>query len=235
MIERSSKTLAIVPARGGSRAIPLKNIKPLAGRPLMAYTLLCANECRSTLRVVVSTDHDGIASVARDYRAEVVIRPPELASDTAPTEGALLHVLDTLKQNEGYEPELVLTLEPTSPFRSPALIDRCVALFKDSDADSALGVVETRSNYGRVNHGRFEFLFPGQPRRRQDRQPLYQECSTIYATRPSVLKTRKSVLGAQLYAVIVPTEEAVDINEPFDFTIAEMMISLRSSSKERSL
>jgi CMP-N-acetylneuraminic acid synthetase len=78
-----------------------------------------------------------------------------------------------LNKKDGYESDSVLTLEPTSPFRSPELIERCIALFKDPGVDSAIGVTETRSNYGKIVNGKFEYLFPGQPRRRQDRQPLY--------------------------------------------------------------
>jgi CMP-N,N'-diacetyllegionaminic acid synthase len=103
-----------------------------------------------------------------------------------------------LNKKDGYESDSVLTLEPTSPFRSPELIERCIALFKDPGVDSAIGVTETRSNYGKIVNGKFEYLFPGQPRRRQDRQPLYMESSTIYATRTDVLRKKKSVLGDKL-------------------------------------
>jgi CMP-N-acetylneuraminic acid synthetase len=214
--------LGIIPARGGSKSIPLKNIKELCGKPLLAYAIESAKKSMSLDRLVVSTDHDRIASVAKEYGAEVILRPDELATDEASTEGALIHVLDDLKKREDYEPDIVLTLEPTSPFRSPQLIDRCIEIFKTTDADSIIGVVEVRSCIGRIVQGKFEFLFPGQPRRRQEREALYQESSTIYGTRIEIIRRKNSVLGDRLYPLIVSENEALDINTPYDFEIAEL-------------
>ncbi len=221
------KTLAIIPARGGSKSVPLKNIKELCGKPLLAYTIESARKSVAVDRLVVSTDHDRIAQVAKEFGAEVIMRPAELATDEAPTEWALIHVLDELKNKEGYEPDVVLTLEPTSSFRTAQSIDRCVEIFKTTDADSVIGVVETRSCYGKIVNGRFEYLFPGQPRRRQEREPLYKESSTIYGTKTETLRQKKSVLGERLYPLIVPDEEAIDINMPFDFEIAEIYMKLK--------
>ncbi|MEW6587410.1 MAG: acylneuraminate cytidylyltransferase family protein [Nitrospirota bacterium] len=219
--------LAVIPARGGSKSVPLKNIKELCGKPLLAYSIESALRAGSVDKVVVSTDHPQIAKVAKQYGAEVIIRPPELATDEAPTEWALLHVLDELKQNDDYEPDVILTLEPTSPFRTLETIGRCIAAFNTTDSDSVIGVLETRSCYGRIINGRFEFLFPGQSRRRQDRQPLYKESSTIYGTRTGTLKRNKSVLGDKLYPLLIPEEEAIDINTHFDFRMAEIYMQLK--------
>lgn len=220
--------LAVIPARGGSKSVPLKNIKKLCGKPLLAYTVQSAKESMSINRLVVSTDHPQIAQVAREFNTEVITRPAELATDEAPTEWALLHVLDELKRLYGFEPDIVLTLEPTSPFRTPRLIDRCVEVFKTTDADSVIGVVESRSCYGKIINGKFEFLFPGQPRRRQERMPLYKESSTIYGTKTKILRQKKSVLGDMLYPIIVSEEEAIDINTPFDFEFAEIYMKLKT-------
>ena len=220
--------LAVIPARGGSKSVPLKNIKKLCGKPLLAYTVQSAKESMSINRLVVSTDHPQIAQVAREFNTEVITRPAELATDEAPTEWALLHVLDELKRMYGFEPDIVLTLEPTSPFRTPRLIDRCVEVFKTTDADSVIGVVESRSCYGKIINGKFEFLFPGQPRRRQERMPLYKESSTIYGTKTKILRQKKSVLGDMLYPIIVSEEEAIDINTPFDFEFAEIYMKLKT-------
>lgn len=221
--------LAVIPARGGSKSVPLKNIRELCGKPLIAYTIESAQKSISINKLVVSTDHPQIAQVARDFSTDVIIRPAELATDAAPTEWALLHVLDELKRLYGFEPDIVLTLEPTSPFRTPQLIDRCVEVFKTTKADSVIGVVESRSCYGKIINGKFEFLFPGQPRRRQERIPLYKESSTIYGTKTNILRQKKSVLGDILYPVIVSEEEAIDINTPFDFEFAEVYMKLKTT------
>jgi N-acylneuraminate cytidylyltransferase len=104
-----------------------------------------------------------------------------------------------------------------------------VEVFKTTDADSAIGVVESRSCYGKIINGKFEFLFPRQPRRRQERMPLYKESSTIYGTKTNILRQKKSVLGDILYPIIVSEEEAIDINTPFDFEFAEIYMKLKTT------
>lgn len=220
--------LGVIPARGGSKSIPLKNIRPLNGIPLLAFTIQAAKQSTLLDRCVVSTDHPEIAEVARHYGAEVIDRPAALATDQAPTEGALLQVLDVLGR-EGYRPEYVVTLEPTSPFRTTGLIDRCIAAaIEQQDVDCVLTVTETRKCYGRLVDGKFDYLFPGQPRRRQERQPLYEESSTVYVTRTSALERDRSVLGRSRYGLIVEDpREALDINEPLDFIVAEAVLAQR--------
>ena len=118
--------LAIIPARGGSKGIPRKNLQPLAGKPLLAYTIEHARATPAVTRVVVSTDDVEIASVAQQYGAEVIWRPAEISGDTATSEAALLHALDHLRDNEGYEPDLVVFLQATSPLRRSDDIQRAV-------------------------------------------------------------------------------------------------------------
>ena len=173
---------------------------------------------------MVSTDAPEIAEVAVRCGAEVIDRPPALAVDTAPTAWALIHALDELLRRDGFRPDIVLTLEPTSPFRTAATIDRCVELMDSTDADSVIGVEETRACFGKMANGRFAFLTPNPPRRRQDREPLYRESSTIYATRTEVLRARSSTFGDRLYGLVIPPEEVWDINDPVDFEIAEVLM-----------
>jgi len=220
--------LGVIPARGGSKSIPLKNIRALNGMPLLAYTIQAAKQSTFLDRCVVSTDHADIAAVARAHGAEVIDRPAELATDQAPTEGALLQVLEVLGR-QGYRPEFVVTLEPTSPFRTTTLIDRCIATaIEQQETDCVLTVTETRKRYGRLVDGRFEYLFPNQPRRRQEREPLYEESSTVYVTRTTALERDRSVLGRSRVGVVVAdSREALDINEPLDFLIAEAVLAQR--------
>jgi len=123
----------------------------------------------------------------------------------------------------------VVTLEPTSPLRTTELIDRCIAeAIRHPELDCVMTVTETRKCYGRLQDGRFEYLFPDQPRRRQERQPLYEESSTVYVTRTDVLERDRSVLGRTRYGVVVDDpREAIDINEPLDFIVAEAVLAQR--------
>lgn len=220
--------LGIVPARGGSKEAPGKNLRLLAGEPLIVHTLRTARQARLLDRLVVSTDDATIAAVAEAEGVEVVVRPPELAADDSPTEDALLHVLDELAGRGEPEPEYVVTLEPTSPLRTARLIDDCVRLALEQGADAVITVAETRENYGRLVGGHFGFLFPGAARRRQDREPLYRESSTVYVTRTSGLRATRSVLADSPLAVIVPADEAVDVNTLLDFTVAEAIMLART-------
>lgn len=222
--------VAVIPARGGSKGVPKKNVRPLAGRPLIAYTIDVAKQCPKLARVIVSTDDAQIAQIAKQEGAEVVMRPAELAADDAPTEAALLHVL-TMLQAEGYEVDVVVTLEPTSPLRTAALIERCLDTLQRTDADSVMTVVETRECLGTLEaSGRFAYLRPGQPRRRQDRQPLYKESGAVYATKTGVLQAQRLICGGRLYGVVITAEEGTDINTPADFAIAEALMNGRRSA-----
>ena len=131
--------LAIIPARGGSKGLPGKTIVPLAGRPLLSWTILAAHGSQSLDRIVVSTDSEEIADVARGDGAEVIMRPECLAEDDTPTLQALQHAVQALSDLDGYAPEAVMTLQPTSPLRTTEDIDAAAALFsRDPTADSPL-------------------------------------------------------------------------------------------------
>ncbi len=229
MANAIDKAIGVIPARGGSKGVPHKNIRLLAGKPLIAHTIAEALKAKTLDRVVVSTDDVEIASIARDCGAEVVMRPAQLANDSAPPEWGVLHVLDTLER-EGYKPGIVVTLQPTSPLRTSALIDRCVEALRAGDADSVATVLETREYFGRISDGRYEVLFKDQPRRRQEREPLYRESGTVYVTRADVLRAKRSVLGDHVRAVVVDEIEAIDINSPFDFLLAESAIQWRNGN-----
>jgi N-acylneuraminate cytidylyltransferase len=227
------EVLAVVPARGGSKSIPKKNLAPVMGRPILERAIEGARASNSIGRLVVSTDDDEIRGVAESMKVDVIDRPAEYATDEASTEVVLIHALDTLKDREGYEPDIVVTLEPTSPLRSGRLIDRCIEAFDRTDADAVISVVDTSALVGRVDaDGQFSYLMPGQPRRRQDRQPLYRESSTVYATRTETLRRTGSVLGKRLHAVVAEPYEAIDINEPIDLAIVEAVMKWRQKEAE---
>ena len=137
-------TLALIPARGGSKGVPGKNIREIYGRPLIAWTIMRAKEAERLDRIVVSTDSDEIAGIAAKYGAEVLMRPAELATDTASTQDVMAHALKT------YPADTLVLLQPTSPFRSRGLIDRCVDEFRKNNYDSlATGFMCDYKEYGK--------------------------------------------------------------------------------------
>src|SRR4051812_40546406 len=135
-----SSCLAIIPARGGSKGVPRKNVRLVAGLPLIAWTIRAARDARRVGRIVVSTDDDEIAQVACGHGAEVVRRPAEISGDTASSESALLHTLEQLRRTEDYRPELAAFLQCTSPLMLGEDIDGTIAAMVDQQADSALSV-----------------------------------------------------------------------------------------------
>jgi CMP-N,N'-diacetyllegionaminic acid synthase len=232
MMKKTSVIVGIIPARGGSKGIPKKNIKQLNGKPLVVYTIESALASGVINKLIVSTDDDEIAQVCNSYKDVLVYkRPLELATDTASTEGALIHACDKLISLENIQADYVLTLEPTSPFRSEQTIQRAVELLLKPNVDSVVGVTEVTSVLGRIDGDVFSHIFPNQPRRRQDRKPLYQESSTIYGTSIQVLRNKKLVIGDFPAPLIVPKEEALDINDEFDFQLVELVMKFKAKIK----
>jgi len=219
--------LGIIPARGNSKSISKKNIKSFAGKPLLYYSISMARKSKHIDRLIVSTDDQEIADIARYYDVEVVIRPLEYATDTAPTELALIHVIRYLKERDGYNADIVVTLEPTSPLRTNTLIDQCIEKLMHSDADTVISVVRTSSLIGSVCDGKFDYLIKNQPIRRQEREPIFRESSAVYVTKKDTLIKQNSVLGKNLYVVVAEEDESIDVNTPLDFVIAEAVMRWR--------
>ncbi len=219
-----------MPARGGSKGVPRKNVRPLAGEPLIGHTLRTARQVAEIDLLVVSTDDVEIASVSGSYDVRVVERPASLASDTSPTEAALLHVLDVL-EGEGQRFDIILVLEPTSPFRSAATIARAIATCVAGKTPSVLAVRETRENIGFIRDGCFRPVVPGAPRRRQERQPMYIESSTIYACRVDYLRRTGTLVAEDWGALVVPEAEAADINTEEDFQLVEFLMLKRRQAQ----
>jgi N-acylneuraminate cytidylyltransferase len=218
--------LAIIPARGGSKGIPRKNIRPLAGKPLIAYNIEQARRSRYIDRLVVSTDDVEIAAVARGYGAEVVWRPAEISGDTASSESALLHGLESLEQAEGYRPDLLVFLQCTSPLTLAEDIDGTVQALLDQDADSALAVIPFHYFLWRqagddavgINHDKHHRPL------RQEREPQYLETGAVYVMRvKGFLQARHRFFGkTALY--VMPAERRLEIDDPVDFQIAEVLM-----------
>jgi CMP-N,N'-diacetyllegionaminic acid synthase len=216
------RILAVIPARGGSEGVPRKNVRPLAGKPLVCHTVETAITVDGLDLVVVSTDDDEIKTVSEAAGARVIDRPAALATDEASTEIAVLHALDNLEE-DGEAFDVVVVLEPTSPFRSAATVRACIDTLVARNGDSLLAVKETRDVIGHLDDGIFRLLVPGGRRRRQEREPLYVEASTVYVARVDFLRRTGSLVTGDWLAYVVPEREAIDINTTEDFAYAEFL------------
>lgn len=223
------KTVALIPARGGSKSIPRKSIAPLGGKPLLAWSIDVARAVPELDRVIVSTDAEDIAEVARCCGAEVSIRPPEFATDTALVIDTVRHLLRTLAA-DGYRPRNLVLLEPTCPFRSPDDIRHCLAALENEDIDSVATFKLAELNPMRawkINDGTPETFIPGAnpwlPR--QQLPPAYQLNGAVYAVRADRLPDgTASMIFGRMAALIMPPERSVDIDHPLDLVIAEAMV-----------
>jgi CMP-N-acetylneuraminic acid synthetase len=226
MAGNSLELAAIIPARGGSKGIPGKNIRLLNGKPLLTYTIESALESRVAKDVFVSTDSEEIMRVAEASGASVINRPPEISHDTASTESALLHGVDFIKANHGWNPEYILTLPPTSPLRKAETIRKFISSFIPvcNEYDAMLSFTECRGDYWIKANEDFSRLFPDAPRRRQDRKPLYLENSAMYVTKTESLIVTGSILGRNCTGFVINEIEAIDINEPLDLQWAEFVL-----------
>jgi CMP-N-acetylneuraminic acid synthetase len=217
--------MAVIPARGGSKRAPRKNIRPLGNRPLLAYTIAAAIEAGLGDATWVSTEDAEVTETAMKLGCRVLKRPDALATDAASTESVLLHALDEAAR-QSWHPEWILTLPPTSPFRRARTI--CFFLDRAADAgvDCLFSVSETRADLWRCDTaGKIVRLFPDAPRRQQDRAPLYEENSAVYLTSVAALRTTGSVLGRSRQAVAIDPLEGFDINSELDFVIASALLA----------
>jgi CMP-N,N'-diacetyllegionaminic acid synthase len=221
-----------VPARGGSKGIPRKNIALLGGKPLLAYTAIAAQRATLLTRVVLSTEDEEIADVGRRWGLEVpFMRPPELARDDTPGIAVLEHVVQQL-ESRGDRYDAVFTLQPTNPLRLPDDIDGAIRLFERTGADSVISFVDAgekhpaRMKYidpdGRVIDPPFGEHTEGQ--RRQDLPKLYLREGAVYLTRRDVLMNDHSLKGRDCRAWLMPTERSCNIDEPFDLILAELLM-----------
>jgi CMP-N-acetylneuraminic acid synthetase len=230
--------LIVIPARGGSKGIPKKNIYPLKGKPLLAYTIEVVISAElDSADVVVSTDSEEIKKVALNYSdIYVVDRPENLASDNASTEDALLHALDFMEHNLNKKYEAVLTLQPTSPFRKKETLRKFIKEYEDhADMyDALLSLSEDRTDFWITDdNGKFERLYRNAPRRRQERRPLYKENSAYYITNVKSLRETHSVLGNNANGFLISEIEGIDINEPDDLIIAEAFMNCNDKMKRK--
>jgi N-acylneuraminate cytidylyltransferase len=226
--------LAIIPARGGSKGIPRKNILPLLGKPLIAYNIEQAQQARQVNRVVVSTDDPEIAAIARQYGAEVVWRPADISGDLASSESALLHALEHLRQSESYQPDLLVFLQCTSPLTLAEDIDNTVEALLAAGADSALAAIPFHYFIWKADQdGRAEGVNHDKRVRplRQEREPQYLETGAVYVMRvPGFLQAKHRFFGKTAMH-IMPAERRLEIDDPVDFEIAGVLMQAQASKQ----
>lgn len=224
----TNSCLAVIPARGGSKGILKKNIQCVGDKPLLCYAIDSILDSGIDADIVVSTDSDEIAQVALGHGGAYVInRPKSISGDGAKTEDALLDALDQMKSLHEKTYEVVLTVQPTSPFRKPETVKRFWNEFIEisNEYDAMLTLNETRTDYWVEEEGNYHRLYPDAPRRRQDRKPLYIENSCLYVTTVKALKETRSVLGNNVQGFLIDEREALDINEPIDLVLANLLIN----------
>jgi CMP-N,N'-diacetyllegionaminic acid synthase len=234
-MKKNNETLAVIPARGGSKGIPRKNISPLAGKPLIAYSILQALESKHISRLIVSTDDEEIAAVSRKWGAEVpFLRPAELAQDDTTDLPVFVHALKWIQTNENKLPNLVVHLRPTSPLRPPGLIERAIAhLETDTETDSVRTVRESPHTPYKMWQWEGKYLHPfaqieGQESYNMPRQALPKVfCSdgVLDVVRTTTILEKNSMSGNNIKPLEIEKPFlTVDIDEPVDFLVAEAFI-----------
>jgi len=227
-------TLAIVAlifARGGSKRVPRKNIRPLAGKPLIAYTIETARASRYVQRVVVSTEDAEIGDVARQFGAEVLMRPAELAGDNVTAWASWQHAITELSKDRPID--VTVVLPPPAPLRAPEDVDACIEALLNSDADIAITVTPADHNpYFNMVHrddtGIVRLIMPTDRATRQTVPPVYNITTVAYAARPQFVMNAQSLFEGKVTSVIVPPERALDIDTELDFEFAEFLLARKS-------
>jgi CMP-N,N'-diacetyllegionaminic acid synthase len=218
--------VAIIPARGGSKGVPGKNVRKINGKPLIAYSVEQAIAAKSIERVFVSTDDLEIAEIAREYGAEIITRPETISGDTASSEAALEHALAWIRQRVG-EPGLIFFLQCTSPIREASHLDSACRLLIEKGADSLLTVSPShsflwqRDEVGCVRAVNYDYM--NRPRR-QDMELQYKENGSFYIFKPEVLDRFGNRLGGKIELFEMPEKCAYEIDSFVDFAIIETLI-----------
>jgi CMP-N-acetylneuraminic acid synthetase len=226
------KVLGIIPARGGSKSVPRKNIRLLGGKPLLAYTVESALGSKSLSKVILSTEDNEIAEIGMALGLDVpFLRPAELAEDTTPTLPVVLHALQEM-ENSGERFDAVCLLQPTSPLRRSEDIDACIELLETSGADSVISVSAVPHEYNPKwvywkNENGEMILTTGESTpipRRQDLPPAYHREGSVYVTRSEIITAKQNLFGETIHGYEIPAEFSSNIDTPEDWEEIERMV-----------
>ena len=219
------KILAIVPARGGSKSITLKNIKLINNKPLINYTIESALKSKIFDHIIISTDHKKIKKISSKYKKITIFdRSKRISSDSATTEAVVEDVLKKIKNQENYIPDWIFILEPTSPLRSVETIKKAKNLIqKKKKINSLISIKNIGHDPAKLNKNKLNFIFK-RTNNRKDRTPLYCETSTIYCVKNRYFNKRKKIVENNPLGFLIPKIECIDINDVEDFKIAEKIL-----------
>jgi N-acylneuraminate cytidylyltransferase len=232
--------LAVIPARGGSRAVPGKNIRSLAGKPMIAYTIDAAHACPGLDRVIVSTDSDEIAGVAREWRAEVpFMRPAELAGDTVTDLPVFLHALEWLERSERYVPDVIVHLRPTAPLRRAEHISAALRLLEETGADSVRSVCRAGQHPHKMwqvdgprlrpyIHGDQAIAEAYNMPRQQLPAAFVQNGSVDVAWRRTLVDQR-SMTGRDIAGLVMDPLESINVDDELDLMLAELLLARQAA------
>lgn len=226
------ENVAFVFARDGSKGVPDKNIKILGGKPLIGLSIECAFKVSRIKRVIVSTDSNKIADIARQFGAEVpFIRPEHLSRDSTPEWQAWKHALNYLKDSEGNLPEIMISVPTTSPLRSYEDINSCLDKYEEGDADAVVTITKSQRNpyFNMVKKAGDEtFTLVNEanktPENRQGSPEVFDMTTVCYVANSNFVLSNDGIFQGRVKAVEVPQERALDIDTEFDFKVAEALI-----------
>lgn len=223
--------LAIIPARGGSKGIPLKNIAPLAGKPLISYSIESAKKSKLITRIVVTTDNKKIAKTAKEFGADVpFLRPKKISGGSAKTNDAIKHTLDYLRKNESYIPDIVVLLQPTSPLRNIETMDKAIRKLKREKSDIVLEIFKIKSHPYRTFLPSGKFLKPFKKNflkfhQRQLFPTFYYPTGDLYVFWTKNFDKFGNMYGNKIQGVIKHEDDInVDVNSLFDLFVCEMKL-----------
>ena len=221
--------LGIIPARGGSKGIPHKNITKLNGKPLIVHTIEAAKKSKLLNKIVVSTDDKKIATISKRHGIQVIHRPSKLAKDDTGGTPVFIHTIKEIMQ-EDFEPDIIVILQPTSPLRNNQDIDNAIRLFLNNNCDSVVSICKVehppfwifkKTNSDKLNR----FIKTGKTiKRRQDSPPLYRLNGAVYVTTKQNLFKTKKIITSNIRGYVMPVERSADIDSYFDLKISELLL-----------
>lgn len=230
---KKNKIIAIIPARGGSKGIPKKNIVEINGKPLISYTIDVAKKSKLIDRIIVTTDNNEIAEISKKYGAEVpFIRPSDLAEDHVPTYPVIRHTLNWLDENENYKPDLIVILEPTFPIRTPDEVDIAInKIQKDEEADSLRSVIEPFQNPFKMWKIKNKYLTPlietgndSYEKPRQTLERIYWQNGHIYISRYETIMNKENIHGDKILPYILDESKFIDVDTKKDLELLRKVI-----------
>ena len=227
--------IGIIPARGGSKSVPRKNISPLLDKPLIYYSIMEASKSSYLSGFFVSTEDSEIAQIVRGYGVEVIERPRELAQDDTPSLPVYQDFFNQLQKAKGISPQVIVVLQPTSPLRIAEDIDGAIRKFMKTDCDSVVSVCEVEHPIQwmyTLNGDRMEAVFGSAEslKRRQDAPGVYRLNGAVYVIHRNVIMDENKVLGNDTRAYIMPAERSIDIDSVLDFKLAEILLKERGEA-----